>query len=75
MDREYGAVQLMLLYQLPRFSAQGGRPPPHQEDVLRRVLMRIVAWGVSHANIQKLWSAHDLLRMLVADEPSTPGVS
>jgi len=48
MDREYGAAQLMILYQLPRFSAQGGPPQGAEAETLRRVLGRIVAWGVSH---------------------------
>jgi hypothetical protein len=56
MDREYGSAQLWMLYQLPRFSAQGGRPSGREAETLKRVLLRIVAWGVSHDDLeQRAW--------------------
>jgi hypothetical protein len=58
MDREYGAAQLMILYQLPRFSAQGGPPQGAEAETLRRVLGRIVAWGVSHDDLAQRASDH-----------------
>jgi hypothetical protein len=48
MDREYGAVQLMALYQLPRFSDAGPLTPgDEREAALKRICTRISLWGVS----------------------------
>lgn len=58
MDREYGAAQLMMLYQLPRFSGQGGMPRGTEADTLKRLLGRIVAWGVSHDDLTQRASDH-----------------
>jgi hypothetical protein len=69
MDREYGAGQLMAVYQLPRFSSkkarQGGDPsdprPPlteEDEDTLRRIPDRIKALGVSHDDLAQRASDH-----------------
>lgn len=59
MDREYGAAQLMMLYQLPRFSDAGSLTPgDDRETTLRRICIRIVAWGVSHDDPMQRASDH-----------------
>jgi hypothetical protein len=59
MDREYGAVQLMALYQLPRFSDVGPLTPgDEREAALKRICTRISLWGVSPDDPQQRASDH-----------------
>lgn len=59
MDRQYGAAQLMALYQLPRFSDAGPlTPDDDRETTLRRICIRIVAWGVSDDDPMQRASDH-----------------
>jgi hypothetical protein len=59
MDGEYGAAQLMILYQLPRFSDAGPlQPGDERETTLKRVLDHIAVWGVSQDDLAQRATDH-----------------